>query len=1125
MSTRSGKRIHSVQDDIAPTDLEPPPRSERKTRNKRVKEKLEELDGSVAKNKKRSNYVSYPSNDEVLDDATCLVPSQDEDTKQSRALRKNALKELNPVVNSDVFNMQTKAKNLIRKSTRGKKVTEPEENEDHENVPTEVPEVPKKKSKKNKKATAVIEDPVPEDEAPEAKASKKSKKKKKKGKKTSSIIVEDIEQSSSKQVLNRSNMSVDSFHSAAGSPENKHESKDVNTAIEESKETVKHSAKSNKKDGNNTLEAKESMEGHKKANTKSKKRKSSVKDSAIDNISLIKDNLMNSVENILNYSNLFDGHVIQTRSSTKNMSNVSVTADDSVKDEQIHLNASKVNTQVKKRRSSIKEVLQNTSATVDNASIGLVDSGLKINTTIKDVTDKRNTSVVKEVENEDLNVSNKQPKSRKSLIRENTFDKSNVSIFKEDQEEVALDDSKVSNKSNKRKRSFIKDTTFDKNSSSVTNVGVENVVIDLDVSDKPSTLRKSLNVKNTTLEKLEKVVNTTFEKETQPAEVENKLKRDTTFDRSSSKNLNATYEKDTESDVMDKSIKRNGKKSSVNTTYDKNEKTADTTYEKDSSTSFDTFKKGALRRKSSIRDATFEKSNISISSLTKEDFEKDTKIISSSAIKAKCTRRSTYDKNDTVSETVNTTYEKPETTETEPTRKSLRLSQAADIENKLNTTFEKESCQDAQASLEPKSSLLTSDNSSEKSDISRISITSDDTTGDLENIVNTTPLLIESSLDESNTSKKESPKPQTPLKREGTFTKDGPEVPAETGTPTKEALPTPAAGCTPYHVSKSSQKKRILNVTRSLEKGRSSMELAPRLTRVMFCSPVDNPVLVAQERKKVIKSNLKGSNKSFIFDDSASVSRAGRKRSYTQNDAEDSRVKRSRLADDLQQSVNRLSRPRTASATAKLSIPTTPSKKLPTPSKPRSDAKSRTKLPNFAALHQKQFDRMESLGECQQRRARRARQLLTPTAPPGLLDRISPKNNTDSPKAKETQKPKEKNDTPTKKLPTLESLRPGFTRFGFKLNLDVNPFSIPSKTEAVPKTAEKVTNGVVPRPALLPSLAGATSLRREVAKLAVMREKSFTGKRNVNRNENRTIIKGVRTNRRFELQMKMRNID
>lgn len=85
-----------------------------------------------------------------------------------------------------------------------------------------------------------------------------------------------------------------------------------------------------------------------------------------------------------------------------------------------------------------------------------------------------------------------------------------------------------------------------------------------------------------------------------------------------------------------------------------------------------------------------------------------------------------------------------------------------------------------------------------------------------------------------------------------------------------------------------------------------------------------------------------------------------------------------------------------------------------------------------------------------------------------------------------------------------------------------NPFTIPPKTD---KVKEK-PNGLVSKPVALPSLAGATSSRREAAKQTVMREKSFLErKRNMNRNENRTIIKGVRTNRRFELQMKLRNIE
>lgn len=122
------------------------------------------------------------------------------------------------------------------------------------------------------------------------------------------------------------------------------------------------------------------------------------------------------------------------------------------------------------------------------------------------------------------------------------------------------------------------------------------------------------------------------------------------------------------------------------------------------------------------------------------------------------------------------------------------------------------------------------------------------------------------------------------------------------------------------------------------------------------------------------------------------------------------------------------------------------------------------------------------------------------------------------------EKPKEapkKPETPIKSLPTFKSINPGYTRFGFKLNLDVNPFSIPSKTQTMPKRKKP---NELNRQEILPSLAGATSARKEVAKQRAMREKSFNNRRNVTRTENRTVIKGVRTNRRFELQMLMRNV-
>ncbi|CAG4956858.1 unnamed protein product [Colias eurytheme] len=499
----------------------------------------------------------------------------------------------------------------------------------------------------------------------------------------------------------------------------------------------------------------------------------------------------------------------------------------------------------------------------------------------------------------------------------------------------------------------------------------------------------------------------------------------------------------------------------------------------------------------------------------------------------------------------------------------------------LDTTFEKESANSK------KSSLLSSDRSNMTDDKSnsRISISDDSR----DNIVNTTPLLIESSMEES-FAKQASPvqeivdksqlkvSPHTPLKREGTFTKEtnSPIAKSAEKTPSKRAS-VASPGRTPFPFSKSSSKdKSMLNITRSIEKSRrSSLIDLPRTTKVMFCSPVNNPVIINQMKGKVIKSNLKGSNKSFIFNESVSdVTPSARKRSYTQSEADDVSVKRKRLADDLQQSVDRLSRPRTTSASAKLQD-ATPSKNTPQKSKEKP---SRTKLPNFAALHQKQFSKMESLDECQERKAKRAKRMLAVSNSGGRL--ASP--------IRKDSKPK-KTASPVKSQLTLESLNPGYTRFGFKMHSDVNPFAnstingistktninstkinlnstktninsnrinlnstktdlnstkidlnstkpdifrISTKSDVNPflnmtNTTLKpkaVKQNELKRQTALPSLAGST-VRKEMAKQTIMREKSFTDKRNDNRKENRTIIKGVRTNRRFELQMKLRNIN
>lgn len=343
--------------------------------------------------------------------------------------------------------------------------------------------------------------------------------------------------------------------------------------------------------------------------------------------------------------------------------------------------------------------------------------------------------------------------------------------------------------------------------------------------------------------------------------------------------LNATYEEDTKSKQ---------KSSGKNSTFDKTDVT----------TSSGTLKK--LSMKNSSFDKKYDSSEAKKSSLNKSSSNKiDCPVSSAQA------QMTMFDKVDAMgiekANKLSTTFG----TELK-TRSSARNSNVMDnivkevIDTKNNSKNNKEvelnSTYDKIEMSSSKSSLTSSDNTVnvtfDKSDNSHINITSDDSK--TENIINTSPVLIESSIDESkhleqfNLFNKTPDKSihkdllsVTPLKREGTFTKEGPEA-AKSPKPkiSSERTPTmqmslPSPGFTPYHVSQMAQssqkeKKSFLNVTRSIEKStrRSSLaEVVPRQTRVMFCSPVNNPGVMTQQKKKIIKSSLKGSNKSFLFEE------------------------------------------------------------------------------------------------------------------------------------------------------------------------------------------------------------------------------------------------------------------
>ncbi|KAH8278866.1 hypothetical protein KR018_010521, partial [Drosophila ironensis] len=181
--------------------------------------------------------------------------------------------------------------------------------------------------------------------------------------------------------------------------------------------------------------------------------------------------------------------------------------------------------------------------------------------------------------------------------------------------------------------------------------------------------------------------------------------------------------------------------------------------------------------------------------------------------------------------------------------------------------------------------------------------------------------------------------------------------------------------------------------------------------------------------------------------------------------------------------------------------------KINTPSK-------RLKVPNFAAIHEKQFAKMENLVDHMERKAERAKALTNSSVKqaPGSTAK----------KAKAAERPQ-------------TAIRPQALR---KIDLAPKPAPVPAVTTATPKQPAasrlplRSTANVSLRPAFNLSTAVVTSFnstlasatRPEVDKLAQRRKRHqemFKGRVRDQANK-AEIIRGVRSNRRFELQMQHR---
>ncbi|CAK1547525.1 unnamed protein product [Leptosia nina] len=1012
MSTRSGKRIHSSPDQILNVKEI---KTDRKTRSQIQKENCDIIETQL---KKKHYVLRCPSEEEINSDA-----SSKRETMPVRKSRRTVLKDHN--LNSD--SVTNTAKTSRRNKKKGKEIVS--------DSPQKVSKISKKrKPRKNSSQNVDTELVVDNKNVTKKKTS------------SGSLVVEDLNEMcdmNDNVSLDKSNGSIDSFHSAAGSTNNSPENlesfshlNNIDSIIVNQKHSFPENTLNNGEQSVQKGHAKRSKSGvdiSKKCveTINEKKNKTIIYNSNKEN------EIENQIFRIDDYDKVDAIVSININNNDKYQSiqrpNNSIISLNSTYDQTHDMNMSKnyrksLDTRTDKHAIMDTTFEKETTMTDDPINITFDKETFTLNATFEDVgkpTTKENKSLF-------YSPDKKAPKNITSSQKKNT----------------GTPVKNVSSKTNTpAKRADIKSNTPIKIFAGANNTSVAND------SSKKNTPIKTVGSKNNTPTKKISGKNTPI-KGSLPRGY---TPRKSDFSRDVEKDLTHLkhFQKDTSmpekltnlsNDVEDESVE----------IIDNVSSTIDTLIRTNNTPIRDSLATGYTPKKSDYcRDVENDLTDLKL-------FKKESNILN------KLTNLSNDIENKSV-EIVNTTFDKEK-----------------DNAN-LDLTFDK-----SESSI---SSLISSDLSN--------------------------PIIIDNSLEIVEKTQ------TTPLQREGTFTKESPEV--KTSQKPLDASP----GRTPFPSSKRSTSKSVLNVTRSVEKSRSSIHEVRRITKVMFCSPVNTPMISHQAKGKVIKSSLKGSNKSFIFNESVSeLQSTGRKRSYTQSDAEEIDSKRKKLA-ERKASTDKPSRSRTSSASGK--IQNTPTKTTPSKNKLESSKVTRKKLPNFAALHQKHFDKMESLDECQERKAKRARQMLAAAA-------IKEKDSKSKPE--------------TTKTHTLESLNPGYTRFGFKMNSSIHLFTAKSdantslnatNSQAATKLSFNTSNNFenkkqflttskpavkskenlhgLKRQATLPSLTG-TTVRKEIAKQTIMREKSnLKIKRNIGREENRTIIKGVRTNRRFELQMQMRNIN
>ncbi|XP_070494111.1 general transcriptional corepressor trfA [Chironomus tepperi] len=212
-------------------------------------------------------------------------------------------------------------------------------------------------------------------------------------------------------------------------------------------------------------------------------------------------------------------------------------------------------------------------------------------------------------------------------------------------------------------------------------------------------------------------------------------------------------------------------------------------------------------------------------------------------------------------------------------------------------------------------------------------------------------------------------------------------------------------------------------------------------------------------------------------------------------------------------------------------------------------AKAKIKVPNFKAIHEQQFRKMESIVDHAQRKADRAKRLATPSKISSL------------PKIKETTEHNAVSKIPTRKpltkVSSSENILHGIKSRTIKrsLSADTHPKSsaaskIPTIKEAESKvgSAKKILPRIldtntkvtpVPKFTAIKKPTVATSIPKPGPSVQSMRSKvEERRERNMSlykgnsvrtgldhRKKNDNVLKGVRLNRRFELQMQHRRME